>query len=70
MFIGGLHVMTRKLLPDQMSIKSICLDCKHYKRKLGSCGAKNPFAKTGDKHYLLLAEKSACYGFKQTRKKT
>ncbi|MFX1474997.1 MAG: hypothetical protein ACFFCO_05955 [Promethearchaeota archaeon] len=62
--------MSRKLLPDQMSIKSICLDCKHYQRKQGTCGATNPFAKEGDKHYLLLSDKSACFGFSQTRKKT
>lgn len=58
-------IMSEKILPDEMSIKSICLDCKHYDQKIGVCTAKNPFAKTGDTHYLLLAEKSSCYGFVQ-----
>jgi hypothetical protein len=55
--------MTIKIMPDQMTVKSICLECKNYDRKLGECGAKNPFAKKGDPHFLLLADKSSCYGF-------
>ncbi|MFX1576129.1 MAG: hypothetical protein ACFFCF_03045 [Promethearchaeota archaeon] len=57
--------MTIKILPDEMSIKSICLDCKHYDRKVGVCTGKNPFAKTGETNYLLLLDKSSCYGFEK-----
>jgi hypothetical protein len=54
-----------KIKPEEMTIKSICLDCKNYDRKGGSCTATNPFAKTGDNHYLLLTDKSSCYGFEK-----
>ncbi len=52
-----------KIMPDEMTVKSICLDCKHYDQKGGVCTATNPFAKTGDTYYLLLIDKSSCYGF-------
>jgi ribosomal protein L36 len=55
--------MTLKIMPDEMSVKSICSNCKHYDRKGGVCTAKSPFAKKGDAHYLLLVDKSSCYGF-------
>jgi len=55
--------MTKKIMPDEMAVKAICLDCKHYDRKGGVCTATNPFVKDGDKHYLLLPDKSSCYGF-------
>jgi hypothetical protein len=51
-----------KILPDEMSIKSICLECKNYDRKAGKCTQKNPFAKDGG-NFLLLKDKSACFGF-------
>jgi hypothetical protein len=51
-----------KILPNEMSIKSICLECKNYDLKAGACTQKNPLAKDGD-YYLLLNEKSACFGF-------
>lgn len=57
--------MTVKIMPDKMSVKSICLECKHYDRKRGECGATNPFAKKGDTHYLLLSDKASCYGFEK-----
>jgi len=52
------------IMPDEMSIKSICLDCKHYDRKLGVCTAKNPFA--NNETYLILAEKVSCFGFERS----
>jgi hypothetical protein len=55
--------MTKKIMPDEMSIKSICLDCKNYDRKGGVCKGTNPFVKSGDKSYLLLVDKASCYGF-------
>ncbi|MFX1317719.1 MAG: hypothetical protein ACFE9D_08085 [Promethearchaeota archaeon] len=57
--------MTRKIMPDEMSVKSICLNCKNYDKKTGTCTSVNPFAKKGDTHYLLLTDKSSCYGFQQ-----
>jgi hypothetical protein len=57
--------MSQKIKPDEMSIKSICLNCKNYDKKAGACTGVNPFAKAGDTHYLLLADKSSCYGFKE-----
>ncbi len=55
----------QKIMPDEMTMKSICLNCKNYDRKTGTCTATNPFAKTGDKHYLILVDKSSCFGFDQ-----
>jgi len=52
-----------KIPLEEMTVKAICVDCKHYDRKEGVCTATNPFAKTGDTHYLLLREKVACYGY-------
>jgi hypothetical protein len=52
-----------KIMSNEMSITSICLKCKHYNQNEGQCQATNPFAKKGDSHFLLLREKSACYGF-------
>ncbi len=54
-----------KIMPDEMSVKSLCLDCKHYDRKGGTCTATNPFAKVGDTHYLVLMDKTSCYGYEQ-----
>ncbi len=52
-----------RIMPDEMSVKSICLDCTNYDRKGGVCSAINPFAQKGDNHFLALREKSACYGY-------
>jgi hypothetical protein len=57
--------MPAKIKPDEMTKKSICLNCKHYDKKAGVCTAVNPFAKTADTHYLLLVDKSACFGFEE-----
>jgi hypothetical protein len=53
-----------KIMPDEMSIKSICLDCKKYDRKAGICTGKNPLAK--GETYLLIHEKVSCFGFEST----
>ncbi|MFX0169630.1 MAG: hypothetical protein ACFE89_09795 [Candidatus Hodarchaeota archaeon] len=53
-----------KIMPDEMSIKSICLDCKNYDRKKGVCMGQNPLAK--GETYLLLAEKVSCFGYEST----
>jgi hypothetical protein len=55
----------QKVMPDDMIFKSICLKCKKYDRKKGLCTGTNPFAKAGDKHYLVLADKTACFGFEE-----
>jgi len=55
--------MPIKIMPDKMTVKSICSECKHYDRKRGECGATSPFAKKGDAHYLLLSVYASCYGF-------
>ncbi len=55
----------QKIMISEMAITSICLKCKHYHQKQGQCRATNPFAKKGDKRYLLLPDKSACYGFEK-----
>ena len=55
----------QKIMPNEMAITSICLKCIHYNQKQGRCRATNPFAKKGEKHYLLLPDKSACYGFEK-----
>ena len=51
-------------MPDEMSIKSICLDCKNYDRKVGVCTAKNPLA--NNEIYLLIREKVSCFGFESS----
>lgn len=56
----------QKVMPDEMTIKSLCLECKNYDRKKGLCTATNPLAKKGDTHYLILMDKTACFGFEQT----
>ncbi len=54
-------------MPDDMSIKAICLDCKNYDRKGGICTGTNTYAKAGDTHFLLLFDKSSCFGFEQVK---
>lgn len=56
-----------KIMPDDMSIKAICLDCKNYDRKGGICTGTNTYAKAGDTHFLLLFDKSSCFGFEQVK---